>query len=54
MRIHSIAQGTLPSALWWTKWERNPKKRGYMDIYVADALCGMAKLTQHCKANILQ
>ena len=22
-----------------TKWERNPKKRGYVYIYIADSLC---------------
>ena len=28
MRTYSIAQGTLLDALWWPKWEANPKKRG--------------------------
>ena len=27
---YCIAQGTLLNALWWPKWEGNPKKRGYM------------------------
>ena len=26
MRTYCIAQGTLLSALWWPKWEGNPKK----------------------------
>ena len=30
MRTYCIAQGILLSALWWPKWEGNPKKRGYM------------------------
>ena len=33
MRIYCIAQGTLLTALWWPKWEGNPKKRGYMYTY---------------------
>ena len=32
MRTYCIAQGTLLSALWWPKWEGNPKKRGYIYI----------------------
>ena len=30
MRINHIVQGTPSSALWWPKWEGNPKKREYM------------------------
>ena len=33
MRTYCIAQGTLLNALWWPKWEGNPKKRGYMYMY---------------------
>ena len=33
MRIYCVAQGTLLSALWRPKWERNLKKRGYMYTY---------------------
>ena len=33
MRTYYIAQGTLLSALWWPKWEGNPKRRGYMYTY---------------------
>ena len=33
MRTYSIAEGTLLSALWWPKWEGNPKKKGYMYTY---------------------
>ena len=29
MRTYCIAQGTLLTALWLPKWERNPKKWGY-------------------------
>ena len=39
-----IAQGTLFSALWWPKWEGNPKKRGYVYIYIADSLCCTAEI----------
>ena len=31
MRTYCVAQGTLLGALWWPKWEGNPKKEG---IYV--------------------
>ena len=30
MKIDCIAQGTLLNALWWSKWEGNSRKRGYM------------------------
>ena len=33
MRTYCIAQGTLLSALWWPKWEENPKKRIYVYTY---------------------
>ena len=36
-----IAQWTLLSALQWTKWEGNPKKRG--DTCTADSLCYTVK-----------
>ena len=42
MRTDCIAQGTLLSALWWPKWEGNPKKRGYM-FQVTDSLCCTAE-----------
>ena len=32
-RTYCIARGTLLNALWWPKWEGNPKKRGYMYTY---------------------
>ena len=54
MRIYCIAQGTLFSALWWPKWEGNPK-RGY--VYVHGYLVHFAvqqKLTQHGKTTIFQ
>ena len=31
MRTYCEAQGTLLNALWWPKWEENPKREG---IYV--------------------
>ena len=36
-----ITEWTLLSALWWTKWEGNPKKRG--DICTAVSLCYKVK-----------
>ena len=33
MRTVCIAQGTLLNALWWPKWEGNPKKRGYVNQF---------------------
>ena len=40
--LNCIAQGTLLRALWWPKWNKNPKKRGY--IHMANSL--------RCKAEI--
>ena len=54
MRTYFIAQGTLPNALWWHKWEGNPKKRAYICKYIADSLCCPVELTQYCKASIFQ
>ena len=34
MSTYCIHQGTLPSALWPPKCERNPKKRGYIHTYI--------------------
>ena len=31
--LNWIAQVTLLSALWWPKWNKNPKKRGYVYTY---------------------
>ena len=42
MRTYCIAQGTLLSALWWPKWEGNPKERGYI-IHTAESLCCIAE-----------
>ena len=33
LKTYCIAQRTLLSALWWPKWEGNPKKRSYMYTY---------------------
>ena len=41
MRTDCIAQGTLLSALWWPKWEGNPKKGLY--IRIADLLSSTAE-----------
>ena len=53
MRIHFMAQGTLLGALWWPKWDRNPKKRR-MFTYGWFTLWLQQKLTQQCKATIFQ
>ena len=37
-RTYCTAQRTLLSALWWLKWEGNPK-RGNICIHIADPLC---------------
>ena len=54
MRTCCMAQETLLGALWWRKSEGNPKKEG---IYVYVRLIHFAvqqKLTQQCRATILQ
>ena len=33
MASYCTAQGTLLNTLWWSKWERNPKKRDYTHTY---------------------
>ena len=33
MRTYCIAQGTIFGALWWHKYEGNPKMSGYMYTY---------------------
>ena len=47
----------LPSALWWSKWEWNLKKRGDTHTHTHTRLIHFAiqqKATQHCKATIHQ
>ena len=39
----------LLSALWWPKWERNPKERGYIHACIWLSLLKLP----HCKATIL-
>ena len=41
MRTYLIAQETLFNALWWSKWEGNPKKRVYVEMCICrdDSLC---------------
>ena len=53
MRTYCIAQGTLLGALWWPKWEGNPKKRGCMYRYGWFTLL-YSRNWQQCKATILQ
>ena len=48
--VHSTRNSTQCSVV--TKWEGNPKKRGYMYMY--SSLTLQQKLTQYCKATILQ
>ena len=42
MRTCCAALGTRLSALWWPKWERNPKKRDIC-IRITDSLCCTAE-----------
>ena len=42
--MYYIAKGTLLSALWWTKWEGNPKKEG---IYVYSWYVLLCSRNQH-------
>ena len=41
MRTYLIAQETLLSTLWRSKWEGNPKKRKYVEMCICrdDSLC---------------
>ena len=41
---YCIAQGTLLSALWWSKWEGNPKKRGYVYTKASQVVLGVKNL----------
>ena len=43
MRTYCIAQGLLLSALWWPKWEGNPKEREDICIHKSDLLCCTAE-----------
>ena len=52
MRTDYTAQGA-PNALWWPKWEGNPKPEGiYVTVWLTDSTV-QQKLTQHCTATIL-
>ena len=46
---HTV-QGTLFSFLWWTKWDRSPKEKDYIYIYVIHFIL-QPKLTHQCKAT---
>ena len=50
MRTYHIAHGTLLNALWWPKWEGNPK-RGDVCIRMADSLCCTAENTTTLQSN---
>ena len=39
MRIYSIAQETLLNALWWPVWERSPKGRRYIHMWLVAQSC---------------
>ena len=54
MRTDYIARGTLLNAVWSPKWERNPRKRGYIVYMWLIHFAVQQELTQHCKATILQ
>ena len=55
MRTYYIAQGTQLNGLWCPKQEEKPNKRGYVYIYIQLIHFAIQqKLTQHCKATILQ
>ena len=38
MKTYCIPQGILLNALWWPKWEGNPK-RGNIHMCMANSLC---------------
>ena len=57
----SVAQGTLPNALWWIEsyvyiypQEENWKRSGYVYTYDSFTLLYNKILIQHCKASISQ
>lgn len=54
MEAYYMAPGTLLSALWWPKWEGNPKRRElYVNVWLA-SLPTCAAETQQCKTTIHQ
>ena len=54
MRICGIAQGTLLSALWGPKWERNSRKRNIC-VCMAGSLCSTAETnTTYCNTTLFQ
>ena len=48
-RTNCIAQGTLLNALWWRKWEGNPKERG--DVYTQLIHCCTAESNRTLKSD---
>ena len=51
MRTYCITQGTLMNALWWPKWEGNPKKRGDMYMYSWFTLLNWTAETNTTESN---
>ena len=54
MRTYCIAPGTRLSALWWPKWEGNPKGRGYMYLHSWFSLLYNRNKNQIIKCNNLR
>ena len=52
MRAYCVSPETLLNAVWWPKWEGNPKKRRYMYTYGWFQFAAQQKLIQHRKTNI--
>ena len=49
-RTYCTAQRTLLSALWWLKWEGNPK-RGEIYIQIANSLCCTVETNTKSQSN---
>ena len=49
MRTNCIVQGTLLNALWWLKWEGNPKKR--VCVYMYSWLTCIAEIDTTVQSN---
>ena len=50
---YCIAQRTLLGALWWPKWEGNPREGRHVYVWLIH-FAVQWKLMQHCKATLLQ
>ena len=51
LRPACIAQETLLSALWWPKWEGNPKKGGDICVHIANSLRCTAEASRTLQSN---